>query len=133
MKKLTVLILVILVTAVVRLSAQDLMSTITGKWKVVNYNNKSGSKISKPDTLVFNPDGTFLSEGLYLGAKNGMFRTDETRLLLVTEIDNNNTTEWLVSLNKGILRLKGIKDKRRPNVIIELEKIEEKKAEKDKS
>lgn len=134
MKKLTILILVILASGATHLYSQDLLSTVTGKWKVVNYHTKSMNTKSQTDTLVFNPDGTFISDSLYFGAKEGLFRTDETRLLLVTETDNNNTKEWVVSLKKGILRLKSVQqDKRKPNVVIELVKIEEEKTKKDKA
>jgi len=129
MKKLKILFFVFMVTCVLPLSAQSVIGTVTGKWLVVKYNNKSMGTKSQSDTLVFQPDGFFTSENLYFGAKKGLFRSDENRKMLITEADNNNTIEWVVSFKKGILRLKSVRDKRKPYVVIELVKADEKKAE----
>jgi hypothetical protein len=80
---------------------KDLNGKITGKWKL------NDSKSSNQGIWEFQVDGNFLSTGDYWGAKKGLYRTDETRSVIVIEI-GEQVTEWSASFNKGALVLKEI-------------------------
>jgi hypothetical protein len=81
---------------------KDLNGKITGKWKL------NDSKSANQGIWEFQVDGNFLSAGNYWGTKKGLYRTDETRSVIVIEI-GEQVTEWAASFNnKGILVLKEI-------------------------
>lgn len=98
-----------LFTFVTQLNAQNLIGDITGKWSITKYQSKVKTA-GKSGTLEFQSDGMFRSEGIYFGVQTGLFRTDETRSVVIIEAQNG-ITEWTASLKDEVLRLKSIKGK----------------------
>lgn len=91
------------------LNAQNPISDVTGKWSITKYQSKLKTA-GKSGTLEFLSDGMFRSEGIYFGTQTGLFRTDETRSIVIIEAQNG-ITEWTASLKNDVLRLKSIKGK----------------------
>ncbi len=91
------------------LNAQNLISDIAGKWSITKYQSKQKTA-GKSGTLEFLTDGMFRSEGIYFGVQTGLFRTDETRSIVIIEAQNG-ITEWTASVKNDVLRLKSIKGK----------------------
>src|SRR6188768_357107 len=85
-----------LITSATSISAQNLISEIAGKWSITKYQSKVKTE-GKSGTLEFLSDGMFRSEGIYFGTQTGLFRTDETRSLVIIEAQNG-ITEWTASL-----------------------------------
>ena len=108
MKKL-VTIFVCLFLAGATLSAQNLISDVTGKWSITKYQSKAKMQ-GRSGTLIFSPDGSFQSEGIYFGVQTGLFRTDETRQVLIIETPEG-ISEWTASVKNDVLRLRSIKGK----------------------
>ncbi len=110
MKKLfaitTILFLFALTT---QLNAQKLIGDLTGKWNITKFQSTVKTE-ARSGTLEFLSDGTFLSEGIYFGAQTGLFRTDETRSIVIIEAENG-ITEWTTSVKDDVLRMKSIKGK----------------------
>ena len=96
-------------TFATQVNAQNLISDITGKWSITKYQSKVKTE-GKSGTLEFLPDGMFRSEGIYFGAQTGLFRTDETRSIVIIEAQNG-ITEWTASIKNNTLRLKSAKGK----------------------
>ena len=98
-----------LFTATTSLSAQNIIDNITGKWSIAKYQSKVKTE-GKSGTLEFLSDGMFRSEGIYFGAQTGLFRTDETRSIVIIEAQNG-ITEWTASVKDDVLRMKSVKGK----------------------
>jgi hypothetical protein len=109
-----------LFTIATSLSAQNLIGDIAGKWSITKYQSKVKTA-GKSGTLEFLSDGMFRSEGIYFGTQTGLFRTDETRSLVIIEAQNG-ITEWTASVKGDVLRLKSIKGKG-PKVYLTLTRI----------
>ncbi len=118
------LLLFLLATAF-QLDAQHLISDVTGKWTITKYQSKIKTQ-ARSGTLEFLPDGTFLSEGIYFGVQTGLFRTDETRSVVIIDT-HGEISEWTASIKNEVLRLKSIKGKG-PRVYLTLLRVMEKKA-----
>lgn len=108
-KQFTLTLFLFLFAVTTQLAAQNLISNITGKWSITKYQSKVKTA-GKSGTLEFLSDGMFRSEGIYFGVQTGLFRTDETRSIVIIEAQNG-ITEWTASLKDGVLRLKSIKGK----------------------
>src|SRR6478609_3942942 len=119
-KSIAIAAFLFLFTAVTSLSAQNLITEIAGKWSITKYQSKVKTE-GKSGTLEFLPDGMFRSEGIYFGTQTGLFRTDETRSLVIIEAQNG-ITEWTASVKDDVLRLKSIKGKG-PKVYLTLMRI----------
>lgn len=125
MKKLPYICLLCLFAFSLSLTAQHkpqpdpLITKIVGKWKVVKYQASNKSASSQVDTLVFESDGTFRSDSIYFEGRSGLYRTDENRKVLIIDV-NKKSTEWAASIDKGVLRLKSLPDRKRPKVQITL-------------
>ncbi len=102
------------------LTAQNLISDLAGKWSITKYQSKQKTE-GKSGTLEFLTDGMFRSEGIYFGVQTGLFRTDETRSIVIIEAQNG-ITEWTASVKDDVLRLKSIKGKG-PRVYLTLIRI----------
>jgi hypothetical protein len=111
------------------LYSQKLISDLAGKWKVIKF-QKSGEKaLSQIDTLEFKSDGTFLSDSIYIKAKQGKFRTDENRSVLIIET-NDTTTEWFAVLKNDVLRLHTEPTDDQPKTFMTLMKVKPKEKKK---
>ncbi len=110
MKKSFALTLFLVLFAITtQLTAQNLISNIAGKWSITKYQSKIKTQ-GRSGTLEFLSDGTFLSEGIFFGTQTGLFRTDETRSVIIIEAENG-ITEWTASVKEDVLRLKSVKGK----------------------
>ena len=123
MKKLILIMVILTTVSSYRLHAQqskgldnELVHAIVGTWKVIKYESKNGT-YSKPDTLVFKSDGTFLSDSIYFATKTGFFRTDENRGVLILE-NGTQTTEWTTTVKKGVLRMRTAPNSKQPKIYI---------------
>jgi hypothetical protein len=126
MKKIKIIILFLLLTGwgAQQLSAQALLKGVTGKWKVIKYQDKSRTQ-SLADTLEFQPDGTFLSDSIYFKPGKGLFRTDENRSVLILNV-RGKATEWRTSIKNGVLRMRSVSSsKKQPRVYITSVRIKE--------
>lgn len=101
----------------------DLLRDLYGTWKVTEYQSKAVPQPSV-SAVVFQPDGAFLSEGFFFGSKKGLFRTDESRSIIVIET-SGVTTEWAASFKKGVLKLRSSPRSKRPRVAMGLTKNKE--------
>ena len=119
-KSIAIAAFLFLFTAVTSLSAQNLITEIAGKWSITKYQSKVKTE-GKSGTLEFLSDGMFRSEGVYFGTQTGLFRTDETRSIVIIEAQNG-ITEWTASVKDDVLRLKSIKGKG-PKVYLTLMRI----------
>jgi hypothetical protein len=128
MKKLQYIYFLCLVAFSLSLSAQHkpqpdpLITKIIGKWKVVKYQASNSGASATTDTLVFEPDGTFRSDSIYFKTTKGLYRTDETRKVLIIDA-GGKSSEWAAALDDGVLRLKSLPDRKRPKVHITLVKV----------
>lgn len=124
MKKQTLIILFFLLTGIgfQHVNAQDLLGNLYGKWNITKYQSKTKTQL-RNGTLDFQSDGSFLSEGIYFGTKKGLYTTDETRSVVIIEIDEAKT-EWVASFKKGMLRLHTAPGSRQPKVYMTLARIE---------
>jgi len=110
MKKSFILIYALLLTTLgPRLHAQSLIGDIAGKWSITKYQSKIKTQ-GKSGTLEFLSDGTFISEGIHFGPQKGLFRTDETRSIVIIETPVA-TSEWNASIKNDVLRLRSVKGK----------------------
>lgn len=123
MKNLKIIFLFLLLTGwgITPLNAQTLLKKVTGKWKVIKYQDQLKT-MALADTLEFQADGTFLSDSIYFKSGNGLFRTDENNSVVIIETPEA-TTEWSVSLSKGVLRLRSIPKSKKPKTYITLVKL----------
>lgn len=97
----------------------DLRGSLSGKWKL--YDSKATKEMG---TWEFQSDGKFLSTGDYWGNKSGLYRTDETRSVLILEIDEK-ITEWSASVKENMLALKEVTNgSKKPAVVLSLQKID---------
>jgi hypothetical protein len=108
-KQFTLTVFLFLFAITVQLSAQNLISDVTGKWSITKYQSKIKTA-GKSGTLEFLSDGMFRSEGIYFGVQTGLFRTDETRSIVIIEAQNG-ITEWTASVKDDVLRLRSLKGK----------------------
>lgn len=101
----------------------DLLRNLYGTWTVTEYQSKL---IPQPrvSVVVFQPDGIFVSEGFFFGSKKGLFRTDESRSIVVIEAEGAST-EWAASFKKGVLGLRSSPRSKRPRVAMRLTKKNE--------
>ncbi len=101
----------------------DLLRDLYGTWKVTEYQSKI---VPQPSVgaVVFQSDGGFLSEGFFFGSTKGLFRTDESRSIIVIET-TGVSTEWAASFKNGVLRLRSSPRSKRPRVAMELTKNKE--------
>src|SRR5688500_8937910 len=97
-----VAVLVCLFLIVGALHAQNLISDVTGKWSITKYQSKTKMQ-GRSGTLIFSHDGTFQSEGVHFGVQTGLFRTDETRQVLIIETPEG-ISEWTASVKNDVLR-----------------------------
>ena len=123
MKNLKIILLFLLLTGLgtTHLHAQTLLKKVTGKWKVIKYQDQLKT-MALADTLEFQSDGTFLSDSIYFKSGNGLFRTDENNSIVIIETPVA-TTEWQVSLSKGVLRLRSVPKNKQPKTYITLVKV----------
>jgi hypothetical protein len=128
MKKLHAFLLFMFVGLSFQLSAQnqtnDMITRVVGKWKVVKYQSSKTGTYAKSDVLVFESDGTFRSDSIYFGSKKGLFRTDETRTVLIIDA-GNKTTEWATTLKKGVLKMRSVPGDKQPKIYITLVRVKE--------
>ena len=96
--------------------AQTLLENIAGKWNVKEYHNNR--KVSMDTGFIdFQQNGVFESRGTYFGTKKGLYRTDETRSMVL--IDHGKTTEWKATLTNNVLKLERlVKNQKTPSVYI---------------
>lgn len=99
----------------------ELISKVVGEWKIVRYQSK-GESSAFADTLIFKLDGTLQTDSVYFDTRKATFRTDETRRILIIET-NTRTTEWSVSINNGVMRLRSAKGSKQPKIYITLAKV----------
>lgn len=105
MKKLSVLILIfLLVGTSFHVSAQNLLKELYGTWNVTKYQSKIKTAV-RSGAVEFQEDGSFKSQRIHFGTKAGLYRTDETRSLVIIDTDGVST-EWLASMKKGVLLLR---------------------------
>ncbi|HOX81939.1 MAG TPA: hypothetical protein PLJ60_17390 [Chryseolinea sp.] len=123
-KQFTLTLFLLLFAVTVQLRAQNLISDVTGKWAITKYQSKIKTA-GKSGTLEFLSDGMFRSEGIYFGVQTGLYRTDETRSIVIIEAENG-ITEWTASMKNDVLRLKSVKGKG-PRVYLTLVRIKEEK------
>jgi len=110
MKKSSVIILILSLFAChSQLLAQHLIGDIAGKWSITKYQSKVETE-ARSGTVEFLSDGTFVSEGIHFGVQKGLFRTDETRSLVIIET-SSGTSEWNASIKDDVLRLRSVKGK----------------------
>jgi hypothetical protein len=119
MKKKSFIVLFVVMTGVLHTGfAQSslLLESIKGKWNVKEYHNNRKTAINT-GYIDFQQDGVFESKGTYFGDRRGLYRTDESRSVVL--IDNGRTTEWRASLVNNVLRLEQhIKRQRKPSVYL---------------
>ena len=95
---------------------QQLLESVIGKWNVKEYHN-SRKSVSNAGTVEFLQDGVFASKGTYFGTSKGLYRTDETRSVVL--VDYGKTTEWKASMVNNVLRLDKINKKEKtPSVYL---------------
>lgn len=106
--------------------AQDLIHDVQGKWSIMKFQYDKKPEV-QGGTLEFLSDGTLVSEGVFFGTKKSVFRTDETRAVLLIE-NEEGVTEWLASIKNGVMRLKSTGNTSKPSTIyITLKKLKEEK------
>lgn len=104
-----------------RVSAQDLLGDLYGSWNMTKYQSKIKTQQAN-GKITFQSDGAFISEGVYFGTKKGLFSTDETRSVVIIDIDGVKS-EWTASVKKGILRLRTVSGVRQPKVYMTFAKM----------
>ncbi len=82
---------------------KDLHGAVVGKWNLSAPNSKN-----QLGMWEFQADGKFVSSGEYWGNKKGLFRTEESRSVIVIEI-GENVTQWAATFSEeGILSIEEI-------------------------
>ncbi len=99
---------------------EDLRAALYGKWQMTKYYSKKTTNLTK-GSVEFKVDGTFISDGIYFGSENGLYRTDENRSVLIVETDTD-ITEWVASVKKGVLQLRNSNGSRTPDVTMSFKK-----------
>src|SRR4051812_22525744 len=101
MKKYSFIFALVFIAAVSTTNAQQLLETLEGKWNVKEYHNNS--KVANTGFIDFQQNGVFESRGTYFGTRKGLYRTDETRSVVL--IDNGKPSEWKATITNNVLRL----------------------------
>ena len=114
MKKYLFILLFTSVVGIHNIFSQQLLNSILGKWNVKEYHNNRKSA-ANTGTVEFLQDGVFASKGTYFGTSKGLYRTDETRSVVL--IDYGKTTEWKASLVNNVLRLDKIVKKQKVSTV----------------
>jgi len=102
------------ITSVTTTHAQQLLQALIGKWNVKEYSN-NGKMAIDTGFIEFQENGVFESRGTYFGSRRGLYRTDETRSVVL--LDNGKTTEWRANLTNNILKLNQIGKRQRRSKI----------------
>lgn len=92
--------------------SQTLIARLEGKWNIKRYSSAIVTDKGRNGTIEFNPDGEFLSHGLFFGTQKGTFRTDETRNVVLIETEAG-ITEWQVYMKGNMMRLLSTEDKKK--------------------
>jgi hypothetical protein len=115
MKKYTFILVVAFIIGVnIPIRAQQLLDNLMGKWNVKEYHNNQNVAMST-GFIDFQQDGVFESRGTYFGNRKGLYRTDETRSLVL--FDHGKTTEWKATLTNNVLRLDRIIKKQKKSTV----------------
>lgn len=113
MKKYSFIFIFAFIASVTTTYAQ-LLDTLVGKWNVKEYRNNQTTVLDS-GFIDFQQDGVFESRGTYFGTRKGLYRTDETRSVVL--IDNGKTTEWKATMTNNVLKLDQIiKKQRKPKI-----------------
>ncbi|MBL7856492.1 MAG: hypothetical protein JNM57_02295 [Cyclobacteriaceae bacterium] len=105
------------------LQGQTLHGQLHGTWSITKYQVKSKTE-ARSGTLIFQTDGTFMSEGILFGVKDGSYRTNENNSVLILDT-SDQTSEWVASVKGNILRLHSASKTKRSRVYITLTKASE--------
>ena len=102
-------------------NAQDLLGALHGSWNMTKYQSQVKTQLPT-GKVTFESDGGFVSEGVYFGAEKGLYSTDETRSVVIIDIEGVKS-EWTASVKKGVLRLRTPSGTKQPKVNMTFEKI----------
>lgn len=102
-------------------NAQDLLGDLHGSWNMTKYQSRVKTQLAT-GKVTFESDGGFVSEGVYFGTEKGLFSTDETRSVVIIDIDGVKS-EWTASVKKGVLRLRTPSGTKQPKVYMMFQKI----------
>lgn len=102
-------------------NAQDLLGDLYGSWNMTKYQSRIKTQLAT-GKVTFELDGGFLSEGVYFGTVKGLFSTNETRSVVIIDIEGVKS-EWTASVKKGVLRLRTPSGTRQPKVFMMFKKV----------